>query len=73
MPWTDTAGIAEAIDVHEETVRRLVRASAIPFYRVGRVLRFDIDEVRAALRADGSSPGVGRVEPDFAALSEDAP
>lgn len=42
--------IGAALAVHPETIRRLNRAGRIPGYRVGRYLRFDLDEVREALR-----------------------
>lgn len=41
---------AAELGVHLETVRRLHRAGKIPSYRVGSNLRFDVQEVKAALR-----------------------
>jgi excisionase family DNA binding protein len=61
-----TAG--DSFDVHQETIRRLARDGRIPMYRVGRYMRFDLDEIRAALRADSSPSGSGVVSPDFDAL-----
>jgi excisionase family DNA binding protein len=60
----------EQINVCAETIRRLAREGRIPMYRVGRYMRFDVDEVRAALR---TSTAVGRgvaaaVGPDFDAI-----
>ena len=59
---------SEAFDVHAETLRRLYREGAIPGYRIGRYLRFDVDELREAFRAGRSAAPSGRVEPDFGAL-----
>ena len=47
---TSTVHTAEEVDVHPETLRRLYRDGRIPGYKVGRLLRFDVDEVRDALR-----------------------
>jgi excisionase family DNA binding protein len=68
---TNTEDTAAALgDVHPETVRRLWREGRIPGYKLGRLLKFDVDEVRAALRA---TPGTGTTpaalaEPDFDAI-----
>jgi excisionase family DNA binding protein len=56
----------EVFHVHAETLRRLYRARRIPGYKVGRFLRFDVDEVREALRATPDSARA--VEPDFEAI-----
>ena len=69
MPLDSTEVAAAAAGVHPETLRRLHRAGKIPGYKFGRVLRFDIDEVRAALRTRGSDrEPSGTVEPDLDAL-----
>ena len=45
----DVKGLAEALQVSERTVYDLVRSSAIPYMKVGRLLRFDIAKVMAHL------------------------
>jgi excisionase family DNA binding protein len=62
-----TEETAAAAHIHPETLRRLWRDGRIPGYQFGRVLRFDLDEVCAALRAT-SAPTAARIEPDFEAL-----
>jgi excisionase family DNA binding protein len=47
---TDADGIAAAIDIHRWTVYRWAAQRRIPSVRVGRKLRFDLNEVIAALR-----------------------
>jgi excisionase family DNA binding protein len=61
-------------DAGPETMRRLYRAGKIPGYKVGRLLRFDPDEVREALRSQPAADAprtTDRVEPDFDALGAD--
>jgi excisionase family DNA binding protein len=47
---TDTA--AELVGIHPESLRRLWRNGVVPGYKAGRLLRFDVDEVRDALRTN---------------------
>lgn len=47
--------VARALDVSERTVRRMVEAGKIPYYRAGEGLRFDLAEVLAALKVERSS------------------
>ena len=47
---TDAQGIADANGVSARLIQRLAQRGDIPSYRVGRLLRFDPDEVRDALR-----------------------
>lgn len=42
--------VAQRYKVSKRTVYRLAASGAIPSYRVGRSLRFDLDEVGSALR-----------------------
>jgi excisionase family DNA binding protein len=66
---TSTIRTAELVDAHPETLRRLYRDGRIPGYKVGRLLRFDVDEVRDALRGSSATPRASaRVEPDFGAV-----
>jgi excisionase family DNA binding protein len=63
-----SAEIAEANGVTAETMRRLYRAGRIPAYRVGRLLKFDPDEVRAAFRQGARPVNTLSAEPNFDAL-----
>jgi excisionase family DNA binding protein len=70
-----TAGVADALDVSEAVIRRWHAAGRIPGYRCGRLLKFDLDEVLAALRSPestrSSSSGNGAhaaLEPNLEAL-----
>jgi excisionase family DNA binding protein len=49
--------LAEVLGISRSTVYRLVREDQIPHYSVGERLRFDVGEVKAALRAEGSRRG----------------
>jgi excisionase family DNA binding protein len=42
--------LAVELGVSEKTVRRAVWSGAIPFFRICRTLRFDVDAVREAMR-----------------------
>lgn len=50
----DAAGMAQELQVTAETVRDLARKGEIPFHKVGRVYRFDRDEVLNSTRSDWS-------------------
>jgi excisionase family DNA binding protein len=67
---SSTVDTAAEFDVHPETLRRLRRSGRIRGYMVGRVLRFDIDEVRDALRTPTGTPSRPHAEPNFDALDE---
>ena len=47
----DLAGLAARLGVGERYVRRLVDERRIPYRKIGRLLRFDPDEVEAWLEA----------------------
>jgi excisionase family DNA binding protein len=67
-----TPETAQYFGCNPETLRRLYRNGRIPAYKVGRVLKFDIDEVRTALRAGGSRPDRrAAVTPNFDAIGVD--
>jgi len=68
-----TAETAAAVHIHPETLRRHYRAGLITAYKVGRLLRFDIDEVRDAFRTTAGVSGRRRapVGPDFEALDDE--
>ena len=42
--------LAERLGMSVRTVYRLASEERVPFYRAGRLLRFDLDEVLAAMR-----------------------
>jgi len=46
----DAKALADIVGLPVCSVRRLAREKRIPSYRIGRLLRFDICEVRAALK-----------------------
>lgn len=45
MRLLNTSQAADMLQVCKETVRRLVRKSALPAFRVGRGWRFDLEEI----------------------------
>src|SRR5438270_12902484 len=47
----DIDAVAERLGVNVRWVRRQVARRAIPFYKLGALLRFDLDEVNAWLAA----------------------
>lgn len=53
--------LADKLALPPASVRRLAREGRLPCYRAGRLLRFDLAEVRAALKAGQEGDGVGRV------------
>lgn len=69
MPLLSTRALATELDANEETVRRLYRDGRIPGYKVGRHLKFDLDEARQALRCGVPAPErAASATPDFDAL-----
>lgn len=49
-PLLSVKQLAEALQLSEEQVRRLTRAGQLPHHRIGGVVRYDFDEVKAATR-----------------------
>ena len=47
--WLDVLGAADWLGVEERFVRRLVAERRIAYYKVGRHLRFDADDLDAFL------------------------
>jgi excisionase family DNA binding protein len=41
----DVEGLAERLNVNAHWVRRAVREKRLPYYKTGRLLRFDADEI----------------------------
>lgn len=48
----DPGCLAKVLKVSTRTVQRMADDGEIPYYRVRGQLRFDLDEVRAALRVE---------------------
>ena len=47
----DVAGLAQRLGVTERFVRRLVAERRVPFYKIGKFIRFDPDRIDAWLAA----------------------
>lgn len=60
MPLESSSRTAAELGVHVNTVRALHKSGRIPGYFVGRVLKFDIEECRAALRSTPIPPPKSR-------------
>jgi excisionase family DNA binding protein len=52
----DVEGLMERLNVNEPWVRRAVAEKRIPYYKVGRLLRFDADEIERWLGRNSVSP-----------------
>lgn len=61
-PLVTKQGLATALGVSATQVDRLVRTGRVPFFNVGDTKRFDVAEVREALRL--SKPGLRKAEPE---------
>ena len=59
MSYVKAEAVAEHFDVSEKTVWRWAREGTIPCYRIGRSLRFVIEEIEASVRKEqkGESSG----------------
>ena len=78
--YVDADTLARILAVNPETVRRQYRLRRLPGVKVGRKLRFDVAEVKAALHecekptrrhADGLETR-STARPNFAAIAVDA-
>jgi excisionase family DNA binding protein len=59
---------AEAVGVCALTLKQLARSGKLPCYRLGeRIVRFDIDEVKAFMRLQAEGQQAGGDEPERAA------
>lgn len=54
----DIAGLAERLGVGERFVRRLVEGRRIPFFKIGRHVRFRLDDVELWIRESRVEPCV---------------
>ena len=43
--WVGIPELCLHLGISKETVYRMIRAETIPFYRVGKLYRFDLDEI----------------------------
>jgi excisionase family DNA binding protein len=51
MEFVDCNQAAEALQVHPQFLRKLVKQGRVPFYRLSeRTLRFDLNELRGYMR-----------------------
>lgn len=58
----DAEKLGAILDLPASSIRRLAREGRLAgVYRVGRLLRFNVEEVKAALKAGQEGDGVGRV------------
>lgn len=48
--WKDVRGIAKHLGVSKETIYRLLAKRKIPVHRVGKLWKFDPDEVDSAVK-----------------------
>ena len=53
-PWVSTKEIAEHLGVTMETVRKWIKAGAIPCSRVGKLWKFKKSEVDAWVKSGGA-------------------
>ena len=54
-PLLSSKQLAETLQISEEQVRRLTREGSLPHHRIGGVFRYDLETVKAATRAGGTS------------------
>ena len=47
--WLDVPQLASMLCVTDDFVRRLVQERRIPYYKIGKFVRFDLDDVLAWL------------------------
>ncbi len=58
-PLVGVKELAERLGVNQYWVRNAVRDKRIPYYHVGRLLRFDMTEIERWLGENASSPEDG--------------
>lgn len=46
----DAEKLAEALQIHPESVRRLTRDGTLPYYRIGGTIRYSLEDVLALTR-----------------------
>ena len=65
--FLNTAALARQLGVAEKTIRRQTRENGLPAHRVGRVFRYDPDEVARWLRERDVRLDESRAEDDYRA------
>ncbi len=45
VPMLDVIGLADRLGVSERFVRRLVEANRVPYYKIGKFVRFHPDDI----------------------------
>jgi excisionase family DNA binding protein len=79
--------LAEHLNVHRITIYRLLKSGTLPGFKIGRVWRFDLDEITswmasgksstasALIAADGIAPGAPPhdAQPQHVGHSQDGP
>ena len=53
-PLVNVSAITDRLKVHPRTVHRWTRSRLIPYYRIGRSVRYNIDEVLASVSVNDS-------------------
>lgn len=53
-PWVSTKEIAEHLGVTMETVRKSIKASTMPCYRMGKLWKFKKSEVDTWMKSGGA-------------------
>ncbi len=66
MPLIDVEAAAERMNVTPRFVRRLVTERRVPYFKVGKFIRFDPVELENWLADCRVEPGPTRGEPDAA-------
>lgn len=51
MPWLTTTQLAAKLNVKPQHVHRLKQAGRLPFTKVGRLIRYDLEKVQQSLAA----------------------
>jgi excisionase family DNA binding protein len=54
--WLDCAGLAQVLGVSKFWVQERVTAKQLPHHRIGRLVRFSPDDVRAIERSTAVAP-----------------
>ena len=52
--WLSPREVAEVFGVHSDTIYKLVAEDRVPHLRVGRAIRFRLEDIEAALRPASS-------------------
>ena len=61
-PWVSVDEVATHLGVARDTVYRWIEKNALPAHRVGRLWKFQINEVDAWVRSGGASGDEGNAQ-----------